>query len=228
MIVTQVYGISPLGEVWYAEADSPVGPWVYAVKIVTHDNYSFYNPKQHPQFDADGGRTIFFEGTYTHTFTNNPDVTPRYDYTQIMYQLDLADPRLALPVPIYALADGPPSALGDRGQLPPDDTARPIAFFAPDRPLAGTIPIYQVTSGPHGPYLTATPPADGPAARVAFYALPAETDHPPTAACPLYEFIAVDGRRAYATIVYWRWPGFGHAGKPIGLVWRNPLEAAVP
>ena len=222
LIVTQIYGTSPLGEVWYAEADTPVGPWVYAAKIATHDNYSFYNPKQHPLFDADGGRTIFFEGTYTRTFTNNPDVTPRYDYNQVMYLLELADPRLALPVPIYALADGPPSALGDRTQLPPEGPDRPIAFFAPDRPLAATVPIYQVTAGEHGPYLTATPPEGGRAARVAFYALPAATANPPRAVCPLYEFRAADGRRAYSTAVYWRAPGFAHAGPPIALVWRNP------
>ena len=46
---------SYLGEVWYAEGDSPLGPWVYAVKIVTHDHYSFYNPKQHPVFSQQGG-----------------------------------------------------------------------------------------------------------------------------------------------------------------------------
>jgi hypothetical protein len=50
-------------------------------------------------FDKEGDRIIFFEGTYTHTFSGNPDQTPRYDYNQIMYQLDLSDPRLALPVP---------------------------------------------------------------------------------------------------------------------------------
>ena len=81
---------------WYAEADAPVGPWGAAVKVVTHDRYSFYNPKQHPMFDKDGGRIIFFEGTYTHTFSGNPDATPRYDYNQIMYRLDLSDPRLAM------------------------------------------------------------------------------------------------------------------------------------
>ena len=96
-----------MGEVWYAEADTPLGPWVYARKIVTHDKYSFYNPKQHPMFDKDGGRIIFFEGTYTATFSGNPDPTPRYDYNQIMYQLDLSDPRLALPVAIYELTSGP-------------------------------------------------------------------------------------------------------------------------
>ena len=68
---------------------------------MTHDKYSFYNPKQHPMFDKDGGRIIFFEGTYTTTFSGNQDPTPRYDYNQVMYQLDLSDPRLALPVAIY-------------------------------------------------------------------------------------------------------------------------------
>lgn len=94
MIVLETFGSSFLGEIWYAEADTPLGPWGDAVKIVTHDNYSFYNPKQHPYFDQDGGRYIYFEGTYTHTFTDNPDQTPRYDYNQIMYRLDLKDERL--------------------------------------------------------------------------------------------------------------------------------------
>ncbi|MBT5020650.1 MAG: hypothetical protein HON04_18105 [Planctomicrobium sp.] len=94
MIVLETFGTSFLGEIWYAEADTPLGPWGDAVKIVTHDNYSFYNPKQHPYFDQDGGRYIYFEGTYTHTFTDNPDQTPRYDYNQIMYRLDLKDERL--------------------------------------------------------------------------------------------------------------------------------------
>ena len=108
MITVESYGsTSFLGEIWYAEADTPLGPWVYARKIVTHDKYSFYNPKQHPMFDKDGGRIIFFEGTYTTTFSGNPDPTPRYDYNQVMYQLDLSDPRLALPVAIYEVPSGP-------------------------------------------------------------------------------------------------------------------------
>jgi hypothetical protein len=97
MITVESGGTSFLGEVWYAEADTPVGPWVHARKIVTHDQYSFYNPKQHPYFDNQEGRIIFFEGTYAATFSGNPSPTPRYDYNQIMYKLDLADPRLALP-----------------------------------------------------------------------------------------------------------------------------------
>jgi hypothetical protein len=96
MIAVESGGTSPLGEVWFAEADTPTGPWVYAKKIVTHDQYSFYNPKQHPQFDKDNGRIIFFEGTYTALFSGNKTPTPRYDYNQIMYKLDLGDPRLVL------------------------------------------------------------------------------------------------------------------------------------
>ena len=97
MIAVQTTGTSFLGEVWYAEADSPTGPWGDAVKIVTHDRYSFYNPVQHPQFDKDKGRVIYFEGTYSQTFSGNRTPTPRYDYNQIMYKLDLSDPRLGLP-----------------------------------------------------------------------------------------------------------------------------------
>ena len=95
MIAEEFGGTSFLGEIWYAEAPTPTGPWHDAVKIVTHDNYSFYNPRQHPAFDQEGGRFIYFEGTYVTTFTNNPDPTPRYEYNQVMYRLDLADPRLA-------------------------------------------------------------------------------------------------------------------------------------
>lgn len=86
---------SHLGEVWFAEADTPTGPWRDAVKVVTHDRMDFYNPKHHAFFDRDGGRVIYFEGTYVNTFSGNPDATPRYDYNQVMYKLDLSDPRLA-------------------------------------------------------------------------------------------------------------------------------------
>ena len=86
---------SALGEVWYAEAESPAGPWRKAVKVATHPKYSFYNPRQHPTF-ATGGRYLYFEGTYTATFSGNPTRTPRYEYNQLLYRLDLADHRLGL------------------------------------------------------------------------------------------------------------------------------------
>lgn len=81
---------SYLGEVWYAEARAVTGPWRRAKKIATHPRYSFYNPAHHDFFDQAGGRLIYFEGTYVNTFSGNPETTPRYDYNQLMYQLDLA------------------------------------------------------------------------------------------------------------------------------------------
>ncbi len=83
-----------LGEIWYAEAPRPEGPWRKAVKILTHDKVSFYNPTQHPYFSDATGRYLYFEGTYTMSFSGNEHPTPLYEYNQIMYRLDLDDPRL--------------------------------------------------------------------------------------------------------------------------------------
>jgi hypothetical protein len=95
-IFNEYGGKSMLGEVWFAEAKQLTGPWSAAKKIMTHESYSFYNPVHHPFFDQDGGRLIYLEGTYAATFSGNNERTPRYDYNQIMYRLDLADPRLKL------------------------------------------------------------------------------------------------------------------------------------
>jgi hypothetical protein len=84
-----------VGSVYYSESDQPTGPWLRAVKIVGHNDYNFYNVTQHPFFDEDGGRVIYFEGTYTTSFSNAKEQTPRYDYNQIMYRLDLGDSRIS-------------------------------------------------------------------------------------------------------------------------------------
>jgi hypothetical protein len=102
LIASEAFGATMLGEVWYAEADRPEGPWVQARKIITHANkkgdaHDFYNPTQHPFFDREGGRVIYLEGSYTNTFSGNPHPTPYYEYNQVMYRLDLSDPRLKLP-----------------------------------------------------------------------------------------------------------------------------------
>ena len=95
-VFTQMYGKpSPLGEIWYAEA--PTGPWENAVKVVTHENYTFYNPRLHPEFTPEDSPILLFEGTYTQQFANKPDPTPRYDYNQILYRLDLDDQALVSP-----------------------------------------------------------------------------------------------------------------------------------
>ncbi len=85
---------SVFGELWYAEADTPTGPWGTAVKVLTHENYTFYNPRLHPEFTPAGSPVLFFEGTYTKEFAKHAHPTPRYDYNQILYRLDLDDPGL--------------------------------------------------------------------------------------------------------------------------------------
>jgi len=98
VLATDAKSPSNLGEIYYAESDSPnpEGPWAKAKKIITHDRYSFYNPNHHPVFDQQGGKVIYFEGTYTYTFSRSEKEgpTPRYDYNNVMYRLDLGDERL--------------------------------------------------------------------------------------------------------------------------------------
>jgi len=94
-IFTQLDGKpSLLGEIWYAESESPTGRWKDAVKVVTHADYTFYNPKLHQEFTDADSPILLFEGTYTKTFSGSQQPTPRYDYNQILYRLDLDDPNL--------------------------------------------------------------------------------------------------------------------------------------
>jgi len=80
---------SLLGEVWYTESDRLEGPYEDAVKVATHVKQSFYNVCHHPFWDQQQGRILFFEGTFTADFSGNPYKTPRYNYNQILYRLDL-------------------------------------------------------------------------------------------------------------------------------------------
>lgn len=104
-------GSGKAGEIWYAEAKAPTGPWVGAVKVLSHEAYNFYNPTQHPEFDQDGGRVIYFEGTYTAEFSSAKEKTPRYNYNQIMYRLDLGDLRLKV-------AEAPEPFEGEKETVP--------------------------------------------------------------------------------------------------------------
>jgi hypothetical protein len=82
------------GDVYYAEARQPEGPYGQAVKIIHHDAYNFYNVATHTFFNQYGGRVIYLEGTYTDAFSGAREKTPRYNYNQIMYRLRLDDPGL--------------------------------------------------------------------------------------------------------------------------------------
>jgi len=163
------------GEIWFAEADTPVGPWVYARRVVSHDHYNFYNPTQHPFFDQDGGRLIYFEGTYTASFSDAKEKTPRYDYNQIMYRLALDDARLNLPVPVYRVKN-PEGRLSyllreDVEAKQAWERIEQVAFFAipPNRGRGGMIPIFASTED--GNVVLRDTPSSGEA-RPIFFALP--------------------------------------------------------
>ena len=185
MIFTEIGGTSFLGEVWYAEADSLLGPWAYAQKIVTHDRYSFYNPKHHPFFDREGGRWIYFEGTYTAAFSDAPVPTPFYDYNQIMYRLDLNHPDLVIPVPVYLHTggDGSPRLatrwvlprVAQANHAPPTYPLGRVRFWAWDRPRENLVPVYatKVPSGKWQLALGNDPPQES--AQPVFYVLSTST-----------------------------------------------------
>jgi hypothetical protein len=82
------------GRVFYAEAQQPEGPYGRAVEIIHHDHYNFYNVVTHSFFNQNNDRTLYIEGTYTDSFSDAKEKTPRYNYNQMMYRLHLDDPRL--------------------------------------------------------------------------------------------------------------------------------------
>jgi hypothetical protein len=64
-----------------------------------------------------------------------------------MHRLDLEDPRLLLPVPIYDLgSQGRPERFAEKRALRPEDGDPRVAFYALDRPAPGAVPVWW--SGP--------------------------------------------------------------------------------
>lgn len=230
MIALEARGTSPLGEIWYAEADDPVGPWVYARKIVTHEKYSFYNPKQHPMFDREGGRIIFFEGTYTNTFSGNSDATPRYNYNQILYKLDLSDDRVKLPVAVYRVRDSNSTdRYVTRSRMPTEGQPTAIAFFALDRPVPGAVPVFESRDAEGHSTLRAGSIVESDEGVPLFYALASDADDPPATTRPLYEFVHREsGRRLYATAQDAPAAGYQATGRIVCRVWENPLRVRFP
>ena len=219
---------SYLGEVWYAEADTPVGPWAYARRIVTHNKYTFYNPMQHPYFAQDGGRVIYFEGTYSNSFSGSEEnPTPRYDYNQVMYRLNLDDPRLVLPTPVYQTSD----ENGRKDYLLADgvktagkwDSVESAPFYAvePQRASSDLVPIYVQKTGAGNRLTTERP---NRSADPLFCALPPGSS-PKENSCvvPLYEYRYADKERyRYSTEPQLREEGWIRAESPLCRVWKSP------
>jgi hypothetical protein len=228
MITVQQAGESSfLGEVWYAEADTPVGPWTYARKIVTHNKYTFYNPMHHPYFDKNDGRTIFFEGTYTFTFSGSlENATPRYDYNQIMYRLNLDDPRIAMPVAVYQIRD----KQGQVDYLLRDgventnrwDSVESIPFYAiePKKANNDLVPIY----ADKGRAIRLTLERPNPSAEPLFYALPSSgPESENSCIVPFYEYRNEETKRSiYSTQPALEEKGWRRMQNPICWVWKAP------
>ncbi|MGB2863032.1 MAG: hypothetical protein WBC05_06880, partial [Sedimentisphaerales bacterium] len=224
IFVQQFGDSSHLGEVWYAEADTPVGPWAYARKIATHNKYSFYNPKQHPFFDKEGGRVIFFEGTYTFTFSGSlENATPRYDYNQIMYRLNLDDPRLAMPVAVYQMQGQNDYLLRDGVEKTNKwDSVESIPFYAvePKRAHGDLVPIY----ADKGREIKLTMERPNPSAEPLFYALPASgPESENSCIVPLYEYHNADTEQSiYSTKPALQEQGWTRTENPLCRVWKAP------
>lgn len=116
-IVQEHLGDTTAGEIWFATARSPEGPWTSAKKVATHymNTHSFknnsndlYNPVQHYELMGDGGRLVYFSGTFVNTFSGNSWSTPFYHYNNLMYRLDLNESSLRLPSPPAGLWDTTP------------------------------------------------------------------------------------------------------------------------
>lgn len=163
MVFQEAGGRSNLGEVWYAEGDTPIGPWRWARRIATHEQTSFYNVVHHDFLDADGGRLLHFQGTYSILFSGRKVATPRYDYNQILYRLDTDDERLHLPVPVYRIGDRlatlEGATAGERAAARVPFAARPG-----DRPGPDGVAVYLDGTRP-------TLDRPSPDARPAFHAL---------------------------------------------------------
>lgn len=208
-------GLGRLGETWFALADTPMGPWVAAQQIVTHDRYTFYNPRQHRPLDEDFGQRVYFEATYTRAFSATAEPTPRYDYNQMMYRLDLDAPELAVPVPIYRSERG---ELGDHSVLAPTDAPIRAEFMAPLGPRPGVVPV--AWSGPDCEARRLVVGEDPPTPPL-FYALPASHD-PERHQQRLYEvFLEGDDTPTYTTEDA---PG----ARVVAVVWRNPVSVPLP
>jgi hypothetical protein len=214
------------GEVWYAEADTPLGPWGYARRIATHGNYNFYNITHHDFFNQEGGKIIYFEGTYTATFSGAKIETPRYDYNQLMYRLALDDKRLNLPVAVYPVQTTPEhleyltrESILARGL---QNRVTKASWFAMSSATDNTdfISIYTNPLSQGG--LTRTKPSSD--AKPIFVGLNLEKTNTP-ATTVLWQYQGTNGQYVY-TVSNNPPKGCNTPGIPLCRVWRTPGTAS--
>jgi hypothetical protein len=137
--------------------------------------------------------------------------TPLYDYNQIMYRLDLDDPRLVLPLPVYERA-------GDRQAFAMNAPGEKIAFFAADRPREGLVAIGSAVAA--GETLSVLP--DAGQHKPIFYAVPADIDAAPPGTALLFAWRNADDHLWYG-VEGTHGPAGYKQQKPLCRVWKSPF-----
>jgi hypothetical protein len=202
-----------------------MGPWVDARKIVSHNNYTFYNPYTHPYLSTDKGKTVYFEATYTASFSTTPTVTPLYNYNQMMYRVDVDDAQLRLPVPVYYQPVHNADKFGTKQSVAPSAPRLAAPFLALDRPAASMVPVGW------------SAPSCDPSRRLVsgagvldplFYAAPSASTAPLRSMVGLYEYTHADGRRMHSVDATTVPAGFVRAALPLVWVWSNPVKPVLP
>jgi hypothetical protein len=129
-------------------------------------------------------------------------------------------------VAVYELTDaGPAGTFGLGGGGHPERHGRPVAFYAPDRAIDGTVPIFAVPNAAGSQDLVAETGRGEPL----FYAIPTEAKSLSNITLPLLEFVHTDGvRHAYSTDPDWMAPGFRRTGKTVCEVWRTTSRVRPP
>ena len=228
-------GKTPRGEIWYFEGDTPLGPWVYGRKILTHyidssNNYSFLFPAHHPELDRSGGQVIYFDGTLTNDLAATRFPLPSYNGNRIMYRMNLDDNRLYLPVPVYRVGGSVPV---HRTKLALSDhvTDRTPIFFAPDQPLPTAIYIYEYPDPEHNTVIlsASTSSPTGQPGTFVFFAISKDASIPPASSLaltvPLNEFIHQSTQtRLYTTEDTVAESGYVKSAAPVCRVWPNPIR----
>ena len=146
-----------------------------------------------------------------------------------MYRLDLADPRLTLPVPVYQVKD----KRNERGYLLRDgiektdmwNAIESIPFFAiePEKSSSDLVPIY-IVGNDQTVRLTKEPPDEN--ALPLFYALPADGQASENSrVVSLYEYHHhKTGQCRYSTDSALLSDGWIRAKNPLCRVWKTPPE----
>lgn len=223
--IQQKLGTSLLGESWIAEADTPIGPWNFATKIISHDRYTFYNLQQHPFYDREGGRLIYVHGTYTNFFTSEP-ATPRYDYNQVLYRIDLADPRMQMPVAIYDLSDDEKGQFASKRDLHEGSKALAAKFYAYEKASSTALSkdlIALSWSAPECSKFRRLVASEGMPS--VFYLQSPQSPATPVTE-ELYEFRNSDGHYAYSRSQAMK--GYTREALPLGRVWKSFSTVKVP